>query len=109
MAAAHCAAVAVQLDGRTEWPVASTCPGEASFDPRRYWRGPTWVNVNWMLIDGLERSGAAGLADKLRAKTIELVERSGMFEYFHPRTGEGLGADRFSWTAALLIDLLARA
>jgi len=39
---------------------------------------------------------------------ISRFERSGFFEYFDPRTGEGLGAPAFSWTAALAIDLLAQ-
>jgi hypothetical protein len=29
-----------------------------------------------------------------------------MREYFDPLTGEGLGADEFSWTAAALLDIL---
>ena len=29
-----------------------------------------------------------------------------MREYFDPLTGEGLGADEFSWTAAVLLDIL---
>jgi hypothetical protein len=29
-----------------------------------------------------------------------------MHEYFDPVTGEGLGADDFSWTAAAVIDIL---
>ncbi|HEU5060518.1 MAG TPA: hypothetical protein VFU21_28500, partial [Kofleriaceae bacterium] len=74
---------------------------------RRYWRGPTWVNVNWMLVAGLRRAGAASAADRLAGRTLELVERSGFREYFDPRTGEGCGAEDFAWTAALAIDLLA--
>ena len=33
--------------------------------------------------------------------------RAGCHEYFHPDTGAGLGSPAFSWTAALLLDLLA--
>ena len=42
------------------------------------------------------------------ARTLELVARNGMHEYFDPNTGEGLGADQFTWTAALSLDLLRR-
>jgi hypothetical protein len=34
-----------------------------------------------------------------------MVNRVGFFEYFSPLTGEGLGPDDFSWTAALVVDL----
>ena len=41
------------------WAVTSTSKSSAAFDPRRYWRGPVWVNVNWFLVRGLERSGSS--------------------------------------------------
>jgi glycogen debranching enzyme len=90
------------------WPVPTVPPSDPVFEARRYWRGPTWINVNWLLIEGLTRAGAADAAKKLAERTIELVERSGFYEYFDPLTGEGLGADGFAWTAALAIDLIAR-
>jgi glycogen debranching enzyme len=77
------------------------------FDPLRYWRGPVWVNMNWLLWSGLRRHGPAGLAAELRASLLDLVARSGFAEYFDPRTGAGLGSPEFSWTAALVLDLLA--
>jgi hypothetical protein len=38
---------------------------------------------------------------------VRLIVQAGHFEYFHPVTGEGIGAATFSWTAALSLDLLA--
>lgn len=35
-----------------------------------------------------------------------MVENSGIYEYFSPINGSPLGAPDFSWTAALIIDLL---
>jgi hypothetical protein len=32
--------------------------------------------------------------------TVRAIERTGLREYFDPTTGEGLGGDTFSWTAA---------
>jgi glycogen debranching enzyme len=62
--------------------------------------------MNWMIIDGLERYGFKDYAEALRDSTIEMVEKAGFAEYFDPITGEPLGADGFSWTAALTIDLM---
>lgn len=90
------------------WPIPSVPRNDPAFDARRYWRGPSWVNVNWMIADGLARHGRDDRARALREKTLELVARSGFFEYFEPITGEGLGADAFSWTAALCIDWIDR-
>jgi mannosylglycerate hydrolase len=90
------------------WAVTSASKASPAFDPRRYWRGPVWVNVNWFLVRGLERAGLLAEADELRRMTIELVSRSGFFEYYDPRSGEPLGVSNFSWSAALTLDLLSR-
>ncbi len=89
-----------------EWPVPSVPADDANFDPERYWQGPTWVNTNWLIVEGLRRNGAADLAVALARRTVELVARGGFFEYFSPLTGQGFGAADFSWTAALTLDLL---
>ena len=90
----------------TSYPVPSVAPESVWFNRHRYWQGPTWVNMNWLIIDGLERYGFKEKAEFLRQKTIKMVEKSGLFEYFDPIDGKGLGIDNFSWTAALVIDLI---
>ncbi|MBD0295252.1 MAG: glycoside hydrolase, partial [Flavisolibacter sp.] len=40
----------------------STATDEGSFNPVKYWRGPVWINVNWMLYHGLKRYGYEGEA-----------------------------------------------
>ena len=91
----------------TRFPIPSVPTDGPDFDADRYWKGPTWVNTNWLVERGLRSCGETALADELRARTLELVARSGFAEYFSPFTGEGYGAAEFSWTAALTIDLLA--
>ncbi|WP_239117630.1 MGH1-like glycoside hydrolase domain-containing protein [Paractinoplanes ferrugineus] len=88
-------------------PVPSYDRTAADFDTMRYWRGPVWINVNWLVRRGLLVHGFRDEAEDLRTAMIRLVHRNGHFEYFHPTTGEGLGAPAFSWTAALSLDLLA--
>jgi Trehalase len=90
------------------WPAfpVPTVPVDApEFEEARYWAGPTWLNMNWAIIEGLRDNGEWALAAELRHLTLALVEHSGFSEYFSPLTGEGYGADAFSWTAALTIDL----
>ena len=90
----------------TAYPVPTAPLDSPWFKPRTYWRGPTWLNMNWMIIDGLERYGFNDHAAALRESTLELVEQAGFYEYFNPITGKPAGTDNFSWTAALTIDLL---
>jgi hypothetical protein len=76
-------------------------------DPVRYWRGPIWTNMNWLLWRGLRGHGEAALAAALRRSMIEVVRASDCYEYFHAIDGTGVGTPEFSWTAALTLDLLA--
>jgi glycogen debranching enzyme len=76
------------------------------FDRRRYWRGPVWANLNWLLARGLRSHGLTAQAQALERTTIGLVDGAGMREYFDPLTGDGLGSDDFSWTAAVVTDML---
>jgi hypothetical protein len=92
----------------TQWPVPSVPLSSSYFDPYKYWQGPTWINTNWLIIEGLKRYGFNDEAEKLAASSIKLVARSGPWEYFNPLDGSPAGAENFSWTAALAIDLLKR-
>jgi hypothetical protein len=88
------------------FPVPSVPLNSPWFQPDAYWQGPTWVNTNWLIIDGLRRYGYKEHADALTEVTLELVKKHGFAEYFNPLDGSPHGARDFSWTAALAIDLL---
>jgi hypothetical protein len=77
------------------------------FNPLNYWRGPVWININWMLYGGMKNYGFYEDASNLKKSVIDLIKEHGFYEYFNPLSGIGLGADNFSWTASLLIDLLS--
>ncbi|MGH9092936.1 MAG: MGH1-like glycoside hydrolase domain-containing protein [Acidimicrobiales bacterium] len=90
----------------TPCPLPTVPVGSTWFQPRRYWQGPTWVNTNWLVIDGLRRYGYHVEAEDLRRATLAMVAESGFSEYYDPLTGEPAGAREFAWSAALAIDLL---
>jgi neutral trehalase len=87
-------------------PVPTTSLLSPRFNPANYWLGPTWIATNWLIVRGLETSRHPELAEPLLESTIRLVADHGFREYYNPGTGEPYGADHFSWTAALTIDLL---
>jgi len=76
------------------------------FDPRNYWRGPVWLNINWMLSQGLKRYGYREKADAMKKDMLQLPIRFGFHEYFDSQTGTGYGSPDFSWTAALFLQLI---
>jgi glycogen debranching enzyme len=86
--------------------VPSHDPADTRFDAKRYWRGPVWLVVNYMLADGLLRAGEAAMARRIRQSSLELIENSGFAEYYDPLTGEPLGGGRFTWTAAMVLEFL---
>ncbi|MCA1728810.1 MAG: glycoside hydrolase [Actinobacteria bacterium] len=87
-------------------PVPSYDMHGFGFSPIQYWRGPVWININWFLMHGLRDYGHEKQAEHLRQTIIDLCQEQGFHEYFDPMTGEGHGSDLFSWSAALLLDVL---
>jgi len=81
--------------------VPSTDPADAAFEPLRYWRGPIWAVVNWMIADGLDWAGQPKLAARVRADTATLIDTAGPWEYFDATDGKEAGGADFSWTAAI--------
>ncbi len=87
-------------------PVPSYDMHGFGFSPIQYWRGPVWINIDWFLMHGLRDYGHEKQAEHLRQTIIDLCQEQGFHEYFDPTTGEGHGSDLFSWSAALLLDVL---
>lgn len=82
------------------------------FDSKRYWRGPVWPQMNWLVYHGLKSSGHSELAAVVRNDFLHLVSQCGFREYFEARKDKvesgigGYGGRHFSWTASTAIDLI---
>jgi hypothetical protein len=103
----HAPALAARIEGWRRAGVAlvpSTDPAEPAFESQRYWRGPVWAVVNWMIARGLREAGEAEAGKLVETDTRRLIGDAGFSEYFDPTNGDGIGGKTFSWTAA--IDLL---
>ncbi len=77
----------------------------AGHDPARYWRGPAWFNMTWLVHRALEEHREWVEAQRLARNVQELALKHRFPEYVDPGTGEPHGSTEFSWTAALAIDL----
>jgi hypothetical protein len=93
----------------TNYPLSTVARNSSSYDPDTMWRGPTWVNMNYIFIEALTKVGLRDLANELRDRTLDLIaQHSGIYEFYNSETGEpgSYAAPIFGWTAALFIDLV---
>lgn len=101
------------------YPIPSVPANNPNYDPHhqekdRLWRGPTWINMNWYLVERGLRMQADRfetsrpdlvnrcqiLSESITAKTKELIER-GYYEYYDPETGQPQRVDKtenFAWS-----------
>jgi len=73
----------------TAFPVPSIAESETHY-AKDMWRGPTWINLNWLIAQGLDRYGHHELATDLRQRTCREIERwfqkyGTFFEYYDDR------------------------
>jgi len=92
----------------TDYPIPSVPLASSWYKEFGYWQGPTWINTNWLISDGLRRYGYEKEARQIESKSIEMVTKHGPYEYFSAKSGEPAGAKNFSWSAALTISMLKR-
>ncbi|GAA2206018.1 trehalase family glycosidase [Nonomuraea monospora] len=97
---------AIDRFGLQSNPLPSYAMDAPEFEAARYWRGPSWVNVSWLVWQGL-RERRPDLARTLADATMRAVSVSGFREYFNPLTLRGHGCRDFSWSAALILDIVA--
>ena len=80
-------------------------PRDNRFEAKRYWRGPVWAIMNYMIARGLEECGETELGKRVSSDTLALIASAGYDEYFDPTSGAGLGGNQFTWTAAVQLAL----
>jgi putative isomerase len=94
------------------YPVPSVALNDPKYNPNEMWRGPTWVNINYLIIEGLQKAGYPEIARELRHQTLELISgQQDIYEYYHPESGMNppKAAAIFGWSSAVFIDLAIQA
>jgi|TARA_B100001741_G_scaffold310476_1_gene309795 hypothetical protein len=75
---------------------------EPTFDPTKYWRGPVWPQLAYLITYAIARFDTS-LAEEIAIQVAEGAYVSGFAEYWHPDTGEGQGAIPQSWAGLSLV------
>jgi hypothetical protein len=90
-----------RIGAKVRYLMPSLDPEDPGFQMIRYWRGPVWAVVNYMIGTGLAEAGHRAEAERVRGDTRALMEEHGLYEAYSPVDGTGSGGDDFSWTAAI--------
>jgi len=81
------------------------------FESKRYWRGPIWPQMNWMIYQGLLNYDFKDTAETVKSDLNTLIHKLGFYEYFEAqkqvveKLDKGYGGNNFSWTASSYIHL----
>jgi hypothetical protein len=112
----------------TALPLPSIAASDTGHYAKDMWRGPMWININWLVAAGFDRYGMHDVASKLREGTRMEIEKfcekySVFFEFFDDRQEveppqllrKGKCAPEqnplhqvfhdYGWTASLYVDL----
>lgn len=110
-----------QSFNNVNFPLPSVATDSPNYDPHnrevdRLWRGPTWINTNWYIVerglllqarnpnmggpDSQEVRRCLAWAKKIADSSTTLVERNGPKEHYDPIKGIGqrLRVDNFGWS-----------
>ena len=86
--------------------IASHDKNDERFEHLRYWRGPVWLIMNYMISNGLKTSGKNELSNMIIENSLKLIKENGFAEYYSPIDGTPCGGDSFTWTAAMVIEFI---
>jgi glycogen debranching enzyme len=76
-------------------------PSDSGFS----WRGPIWFVPHWIIYKGLGRYGFEKEREMILKMSLALLEKEGFREDYNPETGEGMGAENFTW-GTLVVDMM---
>jgi glycogen debranching enzyme len=87
-------------------PFPSVAYDEPGYESGRWWRGPTWLPVAYLMLEVLLRYGFKAEWRAAAERLYAMIVADGRIsELFDSQTGEGLGAAQQGWTAGILLRL----
>ncbi|MFE2378762.1 trehalase family glycosidase [Streptomyces sp. NPDC059398] len=95
---------------RTPMPLPTVARDNPKFDPTGYWRGLVWLDQAYFALRGLSDYGydrdARAIGEQLLKHADGLLGDGPIHENYQPLTGEGENSSNFSWSAAVVLEML---
>lgn len=89
----------------TYMPFPTVSKDSQSYNPKKYWRGPVWLDQALFAVEGMINYGykeeAIKLVEKLFNNAEGLMQDGPIRENYNPENGEGLHTTNFSWSASV--------
>jgi sugar phosphate isomerase/epimerase/glycosyltransferase involved in cell wall biosynthesis len=93
--------------GEVPFPVVAY--SDKKYNPANSWRGPTWLNIAYFMINILYKYGYSKEAELARERILNLVSRYNYIsEYYNSKTGEPSGASAFSFSCAITMLMILK-
>ena len=88
-------------------PFPTVAYNEPKYDSAGYWRGPTWINIAYFMVEVLQKYGFHDEAEQAVKRLLDVgAGERYIWEYYDSKMGKGLGAQEFGWSGALFIEML---
>jgi hypothetical protein len=94
----------------TPFVIPCVAHSEPTFNPnasRLLWRGPVWPSTVWIVMQGLLKHGHEDVANRIMDNWIDLYLKSGVWEYYNPLNGAGLGEKGLGMSTTIVDALYA--
>lgn len=80
---------------------------EPIYQPAKWWRGPVWLPVAYLMLEVLSAHGFHDEREEASRRLLAMVAADGnLRELFNSQTGECLGSLQQGWTAAITLRLV---
>lgn len=87
-----------------EYPFPVVGYSEKEYAAAKWWRGPVWINIAYLMTEVLRRYGYEAQRRKAIRKLLDLMVAHGPpYELYNSQTGEPMNASELGWSCSIAI------
>lgn len=87
-------------------PFPCVAYSDRRYEPEKWWRGPVWPNIAWVMTEVLRMHGFEREHKESVRRLLDMMTRSeDLSELYSSSTGKPLGATALGWTCAMFMEM----